>query len=160
MYVIWKQCKNEAIETRSLRWKHTELLNLRCYVWPTTCHIHSTILSLRLIPPIHSIQFWCIYSDSIQLLFCHFPSSAGKFMAKVKDLYVLEQWVYFSFHFFLVFFFFFFSVSLFIVFENLFPFYYHFDKATISFCIFLWTRGSGISFSDYVFEKFQNDKPK
>lgn len=91
----------------------------------------------RQFPFIHSS---CIYIfDSIQLrcmlLFCHFPSSR-KFMAKVKDLYVLGQWVYFCFHFFflhsilrLLF------IVVFAVFENLLLFYYHFDKAAIFWCV-------------------------
>lgn len=91
----------------------------------------------RQFPFIHSS---CIYIfDSIQLrcmlLFCHFPSSR-KFMAKVKDLYVLGQWVYFCFHLFflhsilrLLF------IVVFAVFENLLLFYYHFDKAAIFWCV-------------------------
>lgn len=57
-------------------------------------------------------------------------------MAKVKDLYVLGQWVYFCFHFFflhsilrLLF------IVVFAVFENLLLFYYHFDKAAIFWCV-------------------------
>lgn len=53
-------------------------------------------------------------------------------MAKVKDLYVLGQWVssvflsllLFSLHFALLLF-----IIVFVVFENLLLFYYHFDKA-------------------------------
>lgn len=64
-------------------------------------------------------------------------------MAKVKDLYVLGQWVYFYFHILFLL-----SHSLplslsskllfivvFVVFGNLLLFHYHFDKAAIFWCV-------------------------